>query len=135
MIYSHRFAAAALGGLFLTLGIAGCEHERPESLSGGSVMAVEGNRNLNYTAPNDGTVTVYDTHRDQVIYSGKIMKGQNLMVDTMNDQITIDGQKVAEKVVAGGDQHRVFFSPSEHIDKSATVQTNTTSVETVHTDR
>ena len=118
------FAAGVLG-----LAVVGCTHERPKELPGTAVLAVEGDRTLNYLAPADGMVTVYDARADKTVYSGEIKKGQNVMVDTSNNRITIDGKTVSDSTLFVGHPHRIFFEPSSRVTSTSTVQTNTTSVE------
>jgi len=92
------FAAGVLG-----LAVVGCTHERPKELPGTAVLAVEGDKTLNYLAPADGMVTVYDARADKTVYSGEIKKGQNVMVDTSNNRITIDGKTVSDQLGHGLD--------------------------------
>ncbi len=122
--------AAIVGGLTLSLGLAGCMNERPAGLSASAVMAVEGDKTLSYMAQNDGTVTVFDTQANTVIYAGQMIKGQSLLVDVPNDRVTLDGKVVSQNDLHGGDVNRIFFEPKDHME--TTVQTDTNTMETSH---
>lgn len=128
----RHLAIATASGLALTLGVVGCAHERPAGVSGAAAMVASGNKNLSFQAPSDGQVTVYDTVADRVDYSGKINKGQGLMVDAPHDAITIDGRIVQHSGFDALHNHEIYFEPSSHVEKSSTVETNTNSVETSH---
>ena len=108
----RHVALAAVSGMALTFGLAGCTHDRPKDLSGNAVQVVQGNKSLEYRATADGTVTVYDNKADQVIYMGLIMRGQTLTVDIPNNRVKIDGTMVSQQSLHGGDENSIFFAPT-----------------------
>lgn len=132
MIRLRHMAIVTAGSLALTLGVVGCAHERPPGVSGSASMVASGNKSLSFMAPSDGQVTVYDTVADRVDYSGQVNKGQSLMVDAPHDSITIDGRVVQHSGFDTMHNHEIYFEPSGHVEKTSTVETNTTSVETTH---
>jgi hypothetical protein len=130
MVRICQFAVAAIGGLFLSAGLIGCSHDRPESVGANAVLAVEGNKTLTYTAPSDGTATVYDAREDDVLWSGKVNKGQSVVADVEKDRILVDGRLVSNRHMDHLHDHKIYFEPS-----ATTVQdTSTTVTHTTHTD-
>jgi hypothetical protein len=125
----RHFAVAAASGLLL-LGVAGCQHDRPETLSPNAIKQVEGDRNLSFQAPSDGKVTVYNTDTDHIVYASEIKKSQSINVDVENNRISLNGQTAVENNLHKGDQYRIFFESSTITDRTSHVQTDT--VESTH---
>src|ERR1700733_11939727 len=86
----RHFAVVAASGILLSIG-AGCAHES-EAVSPNAIKEVEGNKNLNFQAPNDGRITVYDSDTDHIAYASEIRKGEALTVDSDNNRISLNGQ-------------------------------------------
>jgi hypothetical protein len=125
----RHFAVAAASGLLL-LGVVGCQHDRPETLSPNAMMQVEGNKSLNFDAPSDGKVTVYNSDTDHIVYASEIKKSQNINVDVENNRISLNGQTAVENNLHKGDQYRIFFEPTSVTERTSRVQTDT--VESSH---
>jgi hypothetical protein len=128
----RQFAVAAVCGTFLTVGLIGCTHDRPDSVGANATLAASGNHVLTYMAPQSGVVTVQDARSDDVVYSGRINKGESVVVDTEHDDITIGGRIVTQKHLDSLHEHRVFFEPTGMTQSTATE--TTTHTETQHTE-
>jgi len=131
-----QFAVAVVAGVCISFALTGCSHDRPESLGSNAVLAAEGNKTLAYTAPSDGIVTVYDTHDDDVLYSGRVKKGDSIVTDIEHDRISINGRTMSQRHLDHLHDHRIYFEPAvSPLDSSAdtgnsSTVTRTTRVET-----
>jgi hypothetical protein len=99
-----------LYALILVLG--GCANDRPKDLPGNAVQQAEGNGKVTWTAPQRGTAYVYDNNNEHLIWSGQVHKGDAIVVDPEQDRVMVGDQKVTEKALTRGREHRIFFVPS-----------------------
>ena len=104
-----QFAASAALGVSMLVGIGGCAHERPQEVPSSATMAVQGNEKLAYTAPHDGTVYLYNVGNDQIIYSGAVHEGDEVVLDPKEDKLTVAGKTAFEKGIDRGNTHRLYF--------------------------
>jgi hypothetical protein len=93
-------------GMFV---MVGCESDRMTNIPPSATVSASGNMQLTYTAPQTGTIWVYDVNSDRIIYSGPIGANQSVVVDPSANQITLDGRVVFDKGLNGGDQNRIYF--------------------------
>ncbi len=71
-----------------------------------------GNGMVHYTAPDAGTVYVFDHNAQRLMWSGPVMKGQTVDIDTQRNQIRASGRVVADKLMSGANRHDIFFEAS-----------------------
>ena len=88
---------------------AGCESDRMSNIPPSATVSSSGNMQLTFTAPQPGTVWVYDVNNDRIVYSGSVAPNQSVVVDPTTNQITVDGRVVFDKGLNSGDQHRIYF--------------------------
>jgi hypothetical protein len=112
MIRLCQLAVAALGGVVLSIGVTGCSHDGPISLDSNAVLAAEGAQSLAYTAPMDGAATVYDVQGDEIVYTGKLTKGDRIAADIEHDQIIVSGRVVAQPHLDRQHERRIYFEPT-----------------------
>jgi hypothetical protein len=99
----------------LVLGIgmvsAGCASERPESVPADarSIAKQTGTNPVNFTAPRDGTVYVYDRSEKEMLYSGRVRQGETLELDPMRDKVRLEGRVVMEKDLRDLNKYQVWF--------------------------
>jgi hypothetical protein len=130
-----QFAATTVAAAVISAGLIGCTHDRPDSLSANAVLGVEGDRNLVYTAPNDGIVTVYDARTDTILYTGKVARGDSVVADVDNNRITLNGRVVAEPHLDRLHEHRLYFEPGPSlVQQQQQQQQDTTVTHTTHTE-
>jgi hypothetical protein len=92
--------------------LGGCANDNGQIPPSASVVS-SGNDHVTYTAPNDGTVWVYDAGSDRIIYSGALRMNQSISVDVHNNKITIDGRTVYDQGL-NGNLHKIYFmSPAQ----------------------
>ncbi len=112
-----RHFAAPVAALSLAVGIAGCTSEpKAEQVPANARLLVEGDRMLNYSAPSDGEVYVYDSSDRKLLYSGQVQKGQSVSIDPDDDKIMIDNKLALEKDIHAGNRHRIYFVPKREGD-------------------
>jgi hypothetical protein len=76
------------------------------------MLAAEGTRRLPYTTTAAGTLYVYDRSASQLIYSGEVDAGRQILVDPDANRITADGAILQEKKLTSGHTYRIFFQPT-----------------------
>lgn len=111
-----RFLSVPVLGLAVSLGAVGCANERHDEIPENATLNVEGGQQLAFRAPQDGTVYVYDTGDDAMVYSGHVKKGHLLVVDPDKDRITVDGRTVLEKSL-DNERRRIFFKEADPVDR------------------
>jgi hypothetical protein len=90
---------------------AGCAKDRPESVPADarSVAKQGGTQPVNFTAPRDGTVYVYDRTSQKMLYSGRVRQGETLELDPMRNKVRLEGRVVMEKNLRDLNQYQVWF--------------------------
>jgi len=102
-------AALSLATAGLT---AGCLSDRSNVIPPQARLAAEGTQQLSYLAPRDGMAYVFNRNTNEVVYSGQLNKGQNIVVDSQQNRILADGRLVSENTLHNGDRYRIFFAPA-----------------------
>lgn len=111
--------AAGLAGVGLASG--GCEtlglsdddddDDRPIASSadreGREVARGEGPQS--YTARDDGTVRLYNADRGELIYEGRLARGQRFQVVPDDDAANVDGRAVYEQNLEREEEHAITF--------------------------
>ena len=102
---------AVLAGLCWLCALSGCAAERPESVPADarSVARQSGNNPVNFTAPHDGMVYVYDRSANQMVYSGRVQRGETLELDPRHDKVRLEGRPVLEKDLRDLNEYQVWF--------------------------
>jgi hypothetical protein len=92
--------------------LGGCANENPKDLPSSANLKAEGNQKVTWTAPQHGTVYVYDDNNQHLLYSGEVHRGDTLSIDPDNNWIKIGDRKVSENRLDRGRNHRIFFAPA-----------------------
>ena len=101
-------AAVLLGSLGMFV-MVGCAAERHKSIPQSARLVADGQGDVDFVAPNDGMVYVYDRGAGDLIYSGRILEGERVEVEPMKDRITLNGRTVMDKQIRDNNEIRVFF--------------------------
>ena len=105
---SHIAAPAVLtAAMFLGTGCASDEHPKDIPLSAQEIGT--GREKVSYTAPYDGTVYVRDDTRKEIVYSGKVSKGQMVNVDAKHNQVLIDNQTATKQDMVNDHKYSIYF--------------------------
>jgi len=74
-----------------------------------AVRVDQGRARLHYTADRDGHIYLFDENDDRVIYSGKIQKGQDFIVEPDREVMLLNGKSFDDVRLRSGDHYRVYF--------------------------
>ena len=103
-------------GRFLLLGAAGlalvaCQTKPPvtSTLPHTSSLAASGSGNLSYRTTQAGQIYVVSITNNQLLFSGPVIAGQLIQLDTGNQQLMIDQRRVAEPDMNAKDQFEIFM--------------------------
>ena len=101
-------AAVVLSSLGMFL-VVGCAPERHEEIPKSARLVADGNGKVDFIAPSDGMAYVYDRSAGELIYSGRVMEGERLEVEPMEDRIVLNGRTVMDKQIRDANETRIFF--------------------------
>ena len=89
----------------------GCASERPKSVPADarSIARQTGSNPVNFTAPEDGNIFVYDRSTQKMVYSGRLRRGDTLELDPKRDEIRVDGRSVLESNLRDLNEYQVWF--------------------------
>jgi hypothetical protein len=109
-VLRNTLVGAMLGVAAATL-VTGCaaSGSHPNDVPGTAMLRSEGTGRIVDTAPDNGTVYVYDNSEDRMIYSGTVMSGQRVTVNPKDDRIDVDDRKVSDQTLPNGDSYRIYF--------------------------
>lgn len=109
--FSRRLTGAGVLAIGLIGALGGCAtHDRHADVPSDAAIVAEGTNRMSYKAPRDGTVYVFNRVNGKMEYSGRVVRGDNLVVDPDRDKITLNGKDVNDKPI-NNDQKRIFFEP------------------------
>jgi hypothetical protein len=99
--------------MMVLLMLVGCASDRHRDIPTDARLVTEGNKTLSYQFERPGTVYIFDSDRDKMVYSGKVDRGQVLRVEPDRNRIALDGKVVSDEDLKTADNRRVFFQPSD----------------------
>jgi len=108
MLRLRQFAVPVVG-LAMTVFAAGCGMTGRTAIPAGAQSVASGNRELMYTPDRRGTIYVYDTDHDKMVYSTPVQSGDRLQVNAADNRITLNGRTVSETKISDGTNLKVFF--------------------------
>ena len=94
---------------------------RPAGVPTSASLKGEGKDRVEYTADTTGTIWVTDAHSDNVIYSGRVVRGDRLVLDPKSGDMSLNGALIGAKNSVATVDHRVFFQPGDAIPASASI--------------
>lgn len=109
MNFIRTTAASMILGAAVLAG--GCQYERSTAIPPAAARVAEGNGLLTYTAGHDGSVYVFNRDANEVVFSGQLMKGQAIVVDSQKNQVLVNDRIVTENTLKAGNTYRIFFAP------------------------
>jgi len=110
MQISRHSIATLLVGLFIGA-LAGCA-DHPSEVPADGVKVAEGNQKLLYKAPEAGTIFIYESPDNRLIYRSPVRRGDTVELNTNDDRISINGKTVMEKGLGRGRDYKMFFDPT-----------------------
>jgi hypothetical protein len=85
---------------------------RPANVPTDARLTGEGAQRMMYTAEGDGTIWVVDVPNNIVIYSGRVARGDQVVVDPDANNLTVNGSKVSDQKLLPDVSRRIFFMAS-----------------------
>jgi len=86
--------------------------DRPAQIPSAASLKAEGKDRVEFTPNRDGSIWVSDADTKQVVYMGRMMRGQTLVIEPRDNRLAINGQPVYSGNLPNHD-HRVFFLPGD----------------------
>lgn len=110
MFCNRRFVGLSCAGLLLALLVGGCG-ANPIGVPRGASIHAQGDHPV-WTAFRPGTVYVYDATSGSTVYQGHVDANQDVSVDPVANDVTIDGQPVEANRLTRGHHYQIFFEPA-----------------------
>jgi hypothetical protein len=110
-----RFSGPVTGCVTTLLLLAGCrsepkQHRPPAGIPETATLVTERSGGLGFSAPEIGTVYIYDEDRRKVIYQAAVNYRDNLIFYPQKDRIILNGTVVREDRNLNEDHvHRLYF--------------------------
>jgi len=82
--------------------------DRPAQVPSAASLKGEGKDRVEFTANRDGSVWVTDADTKQVVYMGRMLRGQTLQIQPRDNRLAINGQQVYSGNLPNHD-HQVYF--------------------------
>jgi hypothetical protein len=95
------------------LTLIGCAQNTHPNLPGGSKLVAEAPAPWNYTAPEKGTLYLYDAASKQVLFIAPLNPNQKIAIDATAGRITVNGATIPAASHSAPDaQYQLFFKPA-----------------------
>ena len=108
MISIRQFAAAAVLGTAVIAG--GCaSDDRPGSVPLTARELGAGREVATFNATEEGTVYIVDDTRNDMIYTGRVKKGDNVRVDAKDNRVLVNGAAVTEQDLLNDHKYKIYF--------------------------
>jgi hypothetical protein len=105
---SHKIYFESGHGFNHDSNVASNNAPRPGDVPSAANIRAEGNQRVTYTADSGGTVWVTDADHNTVLYSGRVNRGDTVVVDPTQNALTLNGSKVFDRDIPH-DNLRIFF--------------------------
>lgn len=70
-----------------------------------------------FRADRDGMIYLYDADRRQIVYAGRMRRGEQFVVNTEQDSVSLNGQTVFDQPLNREGRYQLFFSPGDRIER------------------
>jgi hypothetical protein len=94
--------------------------DRPAQIPAAASLKGEGKDRVEFSPNRDGSVWVTDADTKNVVYMGRMARGQTLVIEPKDNRLAINGQPVYSGNLPNHD-HRVFFLANEPVAADGTV--------------
>jgi hypothetical protein len=96
------------------------ELKRPKTVPASANLVGEGRDRVEYAAADDGDVWIVNADRNELVYSGRVLAGEHVMVDPKHDELVVGTHSgLADRRSLPDDNYRIFFTRT--IDRPAAV--------------
>ena len=104
-----KAAVKLMAVVTLPLLICGCGH--PFGVPGNARLCSQG-AHPGCTARAAGRVWVYDQTANRMVYDGAVSSEQDLSVDPVGNQITVDGKPAVANALEPRHKYQIYFAPA-----------------------
>ncbi len=104
-----RFASVIIGAMVFAGAMSGCASDGSTELMPSAMVDLNGSDPVKLKAPADGQVNVYDVSIDDLLYSGVIHKGDEVVVDPAAKTVSVNKMVANSKPLYGGDSLKITF--------------------------
>ena len=111
----RKVSMVVLGSLGMVLAV-GCAAERHDDIPRSARLVAQDQGDVDFVAPDDGMVYVYDRGAGNMLYSGRIREGERVRVEPRDDRITLNGQTVMDKQIRDNNEVRIFYRAEPRAD-------------------
>ncbi|MDB5299051.1 MAG: hypothetical protein JWO87_714 [Phycisphaerales bacterium] len=73
------------------------------------VRTVSGRDSVTYRPDRNGTLYVYDTDDNRLIWSGRVERDQRFTLDPAANNVSLDGQRVVDRSMSPRHSYRLYF--------------------------
>jgi hypothetical protein len=98
--------------LLIALLVTGCSSGL-KAIPGDALLMQQSRGKFTFTATEDGALYLRDQSKDRIVYQGRIKRGQQLQVDSVADQLTLDGQRLKSTELRPDATYQIFVKPGE----------------------
>ena len=111
----RNISMVVMGSLGMLLAV-GCAAERHDDIPKSARLVAEDKGDVDFVAPQDGMVYVYDRGAGNLLYSGRIRESERVRVEPRDDRITLNGQTVMDKQIRDNNEIRIFYRAEPRAD-------------------
>ena len=115
MAMLRKFSVVVMSSLGMVLAV-GCAAERHDDIPNSARLVAKDQGQVDFVAPNDGMVYIYDRGAGNMLYSGRIREGERVHVEPRDDRITLNGQTVMDKQIRDNNEVRIFYRAEPRAD-------------------
>ena len=91
---SARVLFVPIATCAMSLAMFGCENQHPMNIPSTAMISTQGNGVVSGIAQHDGMVYVYDVGADRLDYSGPVVSGDSVTVNTDQNAIMVNAKTV-----------------------------------------
>jgi hypothetical protein len=90
---------------------AGTNVQRPAAIPSTANLTGEGANRVSYTAAGPGTIWIVDVQQNAVLYTGRVLMGDEVVIDPDHGNLTINGKKSDAQILNNSDRS-IYFMPA-----------------------
>ena len=117
MFRFRQIAAPAIVGIGL---LAGCtNNDRPNEVPARADTVATGTAGVSTTADKAGTLYIYDETAHKMVYTGKVEKGDRVMVDAKHNKVLFNDKTAVERDLIDDHHYKIYFDRDPHAGDAA----------------
>ena len=86
------------------------DRDRTRGVPRSAEVVGEGRNRLEYTAAEDGEIWITNSDRDDLVYGGRVLRGEEVIIDPDKDRLEVGSRSVlTERADLPADNYRIYF--------------------------